>query len=315
MSTLSIFLNILSTVCSMAALSVFVYWIGQKVSSSYESGRVLLDVSGEGHGFKVQGVPLARWINDAAVALMPVVESWRKRDRFEIRRYLAEWDIRLTQGGLRHRISPEQFLSFCLLSGLVMATVGVGFTVLIGMGPIGCLMIGLLPGAAAGLLLPPMILRNFVLGRVSLIEKRLPFAIEFMLLAMQASAAFSGALQTYCEQMASDPLADELRAVLKDLDMGTDLKFALSNMANRIGSDDVTAFVLAVNNGLSCGQEIEKVLMDQADATRNRRYESAETVAKTASTRAIFPLFFVAIAIMLLLVGPLAVKLWRESLF
>jgi hypothetical protein len=52
----------------------------------------------------------------------------------------------------------------------------------------------------------------------------------------------------------------------------------------------------------------------QADVTRRRRYESAEEIAKKASTKGTFPLFLIVLAILLLLLGPVIVNLTRGSL-
>ena len=56
------------------------------------------------------------------------------------------------------------------------------------------------------------------------------------------------------------------------------------------------------------GQPIAALLAVEADAARLRRYQNAEEMAKTAGTRAIFPLFLAVIAIILLLIGPMVLK-------
>jgi len=67
--------------------------------------------------------------------------------------------------------------------------------------------------------------------------------------------------------------------------------------------------------GIETGQPIRDILETQASATRQKRYESAEVVAKKASTKATFPLFLIVIAILLLLIGPVIVNLTRSALF
>ena len=146
-------------------------------------------------------------------------------------------------------------------------------------------------------------------NRISLIEKRLPYAIEFMLLTMEANASFPMALEVYCTQMGEDdPLAEEFRLVQNDINRGLGLQTAFSNLGKRIESDQLSAFVLAITAGLETGQPIAEILMTQADAARLMRYQTAEETAKTAGTRAIFPLFLAVIAIILLLIGPIALK-------
>jgi hypothetical protein len=60
---------------------------------------------------------------------------------------------------------------------------------------------------------------------------------------------------------------------------------------------------------------LQEVLQIQSDVARNRRFENAEQVAKSASARATVPMFIVALAVLLLLVGPLLILVSRQSLF
>jgi len=227
---------------------------------------------------------------------------------------LTGWDQKLIQAGLRGRLSSEHFLALSFLSSLF---IGGGMAVaffLFGMSLAGAVFTFCLVAGGA-FFIPTMVLSNIIANRISLIGKRLPFAIEFMLLSMEARAAFPSAIEIYCGQIPGDPFGQELRKALGDMEYGIPAQDALTSMAARIRSDDVSAFVLAVNTGLDTGQPIKDILRTQSDATRQRRFESAERIAKTASTRAIFPLFLVALAVLLLLVGPMAIKLAHEALF
>ena len=66
--------------------------------------------------------------------------------------------------------------------------------------------------------------------------------------------------------------------------------------------------------GLDTGQPVKDVLQTQADATRRHRFQNAEEVAKTAGTRAIFPLFIVVLGILMLVLGPMAIKIIQGDL-
>lgn len=185
--------------------------------------------------------------------------------------------------------------------------------IIFGFGPTGAVF-GLISGGLAGMMIPQVMLNQLVVERIGLIEKRLPSAIEFMLLTMEANAAFPFAIAVYCEQFKNEPLADELRASLSDLDKGINLPEAFLNMEKRVGSDELSAFVMAIVTGSETGQPIRDVLETQAATVRQRRYESAEVIAKKASTKATFPLFMIVIAILLLLLGPVVVNLSRSTL-
>jgi pilus assembly protein TadC len=148
-------------------------------------------------------------------------------------------------------------------------------------------------------------LNQLIAERVALIEKRLPYATGFMLLALEANASLPMAVGVYCDEMEDDPLASELRIVLSDIEKGLSTQEALSGLDERVRVDLLSSFILAVNTGLATGQPLKDIMQTQAAVTRRKRYESAEEVAKQASTKATFPLVLIVLAVLLLLLGPL----------
>jgi pilus assembly protein TadC len=105
-----------------------------------------------------------------------------------------------------------------------------------------------------------------------------------------------------------DPLAQEFHLVLNDITAGLGVQNAFVNLGKRIESDQLSALILAITSGLETGQPIAALLAVEADAARLRRYQNAEELAKTAGTRAIFPLFLAVIAIIILVIGPMVLK-------
>jgi Flp pilus assembly protein TadB len=227
---------------------------------------------------------------------------------------LANMEYSLVRAGLRSQMTAEQFLGVCEVSAAGVGLLLLGLTQLFGMPLIGGVLAGFSLGAVIGFALPIMALNSRAADRIALIEKRLPFAIEFMLLAMEASAALPQAMAVYRDIMEDDPLASEFGAVLVDIDRGLSQVDALKAMGARLDSAPMTAFLLAVVIGLDTGQPIKEVLQTQADATRRVRFQNAEEVAKTAGTRAIFPLFIVVLGILMLVLGPMAIKIIQGDL-
>jgi pilus assembly protein TadC len=296
---------------SFLALALLVHWLSGAAARSYATGteargRLRLLGAHEGLGPLLLG-PLP-------TVLLPAIERWAERDVLLVRHYLESFDAALVRAGWRSGVAAEQFLAGALIWSVLGG--GVPFLVaVIGAGSWGIGIVLLIAGAIAGFLIPQAALNAIAETRVRTIDKRLPFAIEFFLLSMEASASFESAIRVYCDRMPDDPLAEELETVLREIEYGAGIKDALTNLARRVQSDDVTAFVVAAVTGLDTGQPIKAVLTTQADVTRQRRYEAAEQIAKTASTKATFPLFLSAVAIMLLLVGPIVIRMTSGSLF
>jgi len=312
---MSFLLKTISTLCSFAALALFVQWLSARLTSSYRGGLEVLSKLDVPSVSVLDEVPLGSALNSASVAFLPAIDRLRQSQQLNVPPFLRDCESKLIRAGLRPRLSPEQFLAFSFVSALAIGTAAALLGLLFGTGLAGGIVFVFTPAAFAGFFAPTIVLNNVISNRVSLIQKRLPFAIEFMLLSMEARAAFPAAIEIYCHQMPNDPLAHELEIALRDMRYGISPQEALTNLAARIRSSDVSAFAMAVNTGLDTGQPIKDILQVQSDAARQRRYQSAEEVAKTAATRAIFPLMIVAIAVFMLLLGPLVIRVIQQSMF
>jgi Flp pilus assembly protein TadB len=305
-------MKLVSSICVCCSLALFIQWLLERMALSYALGLKSLERLEYSQGASAN-MPGLEWLNRVAIVFLPMAERLKAQNRFGAEAFLAEWDKNLTRAGIRQGVSPEQFLAVSLSCGCI-AGLAVVISLMIYSGRIGWVL-AFPPAAALGFMLPAFTVRNMMTDRISLIEKRLPFAVEFMVLAMEARASFPAAIEVYCSQAKNDPLADELRQVLRDLELRIAPEEALLAMAERLQSNDITAFVVAVNSGVSTGQPLQEVLQIQSDVARNRRFENAEQVAKSASARATVPMFIVALAVLLLLVGPLLILVSRQSLF
>jgi Flp pilus assembly protein TadB len=303
-----IIFKLMATFSVMVALYLFVVWTFRVTSNVYLRGQALTLEPHFNPPREMKELPLVSTAAKHGISFLPLVRKWRAKNRFGVAETLQEFDTELIRGGIRHSLSPEQFYAATLLSaaflGLMLTIIGVTL-----FGTFAGLVFGLPCGLLVGFFLLRMLVSAHVSNRVALIEKRTPYAIEFMLLTMQANASFPMALEVYCAQMGDDdPLADEFRLVLSDINSGLSFQTAFVNLGKRIESDQLSALILAITAGLETGQPIAEILSTQADAARLRRYQTAEETAKTAATRAIFPLFVAVIAIILLLIGPMALK-------
>lgn len=304
----------LSSAAAFASTALLIHWLMSRAMVTYAEGQERIghynvDRSGAGETGSLSAIA-AR----LGLVFLPLNERLRDANTLGVGQMLANWEYRLIRAGLRSRMTAEQFLGVCevgaVCGGLLVWLLSQAF----GMSVLGGLLLGFPIGAMVGFGIPVMGLSSAADDRVALIEKRLPFAIEFMLLAMEANAALPQAMMVYRDLMAGDPLGAEFDAVLTDIDRGLSQIDALKAMGQRLDSDAMTAFLLAVTIGLDTGQPVKEVLQTQADATRRQRFQSAEEVAKTAGTRAIFPLFVVVLGILMLVLGPMAIKIVQGDL-
>jgi len=308
-------LELLSALCAFGSIASLVVWGYRRTLAAYETGHGLLKKLEINPNVEIGIAPALARASRAGVFFVSLINRLSATNRLGVNQTLGRWQRQLIRAGLSNSLTPTQLMSASLVTGLLLGLVAALAFLLWGAGLLGAALIGFPAGAAAGLFAPPFILKSLADERVAIIEKRLPFAIEFMLLAMEANAAFPGALRVYCNEMKNDPLADEFRIALGEIEDGLGLESSLARLVDRVQSESLSSFVLAVTTGIQTGQPIKEVLKVQADAARQRRYNAAESLAKAAGTRAVFPLFIVMVAALLLLVVPLIIKLTQGGLF
>jgi pilus assembly protein TadC len=292
----------------MTSLTLLVIWLMRLSARVYAVGQSVAREPDFLPPREIKELPIVSTAAKYAVPFLPLVRKLVAKNRIGVNETLREFDRELIRGGVRHLLSPEQLYAATIISGLFFGFM-IAMLSLVTVGPIVAVLFGFPAGFLAGFFLPRVLMRSHVANRIGLIEKRLPYAIEFMLLTMEANATFPMALEVYCEQMGEDdPLAQEFQLVLNDVRAGLGIQTAFVNLGKRIESDQLSALILAITSGLETGQPIANLLAVEADAARLRRYQNAEEMAKTAATRAIFPLFLAVIAIIILIIGPMALK-------
>jgi tight adherence protein C len=305
----------ISALSLLGAVAALVYWTFRSTEVAYRRGHELLRRLEMNPQFEVARAPLLAQAGRAGIVFVPLIGRLLAANRFGLRTLLDGWQAQLLRAGLGNRLTPVQLLSAALACAL--ATVA-GMSLLLtlwGAGPFAALLFGLAAGAPVGFILPALVIRHLAATRVAQIEKRLPFAIEFMLLAMEASSSFPAAMNVYCVRMNDDPLADELQTALREIEDGLGVQRGLTRLSERLASDPVSAFVLALTTGIETGQPVKTILKTQADLARQRRFKTAEEVAKKAGTQALFPLLLVMVSVFLLMLGPMALKMLRGNLF
>jgi Flp pilus assembly protein TadB len=308
-------LKLISTLSFFSSMTIVGYLIAGRMTAAYRRGQMIFERIRADEAVAESDFPLLKRLDQPALLFLPLIEHFETGDRLGMRRKLSELNRLLFRAGLRSTFSPQQLLSLGFASSTLGAVVAASLALLFGFGLLGILILAMPAGAVIGAYFPIFTVKNLAATRVSLIEKRLPFAIEFLVLAMEANASFRAGVEEYCRQLAEDPLAQELRMLLREIDHGIRLQEALSQLDQRIESTPLSGFVLAVVTGIETGQPMKEVLKIQADVVRQERYSNAEVIAKTASVRALFPVFIVMIAVFLLLIGPMAIKIARGGLF
>jgi len=190
-----------------------------------------------------------------------------------------------------------------------LAAVGLPVAVLIlfllggGIGFVGILFV--LVAGGIGIILPKALVERTARLRTAKIDYEVPELVDLLVTTIEAGIGFGTALQVTSRRV-REPLGSELRLTLGEQSMGLTMNEALKNMLERTNrSVSMRAFVQAIVQGQAMGVSIGKTLRDLAVDMRKRRRQQAEERAQKAPIKLLFPLTFLILpAMMIVILGP-----------
>jgi len=190
----------------------------------------------------------------------------RTLSRFEVLdRYLGQVPgIQALDRFLVKANCPLDVSQSLLLAGVLMAVSGAASWVLQG----SALFMGLVMLATWGGGM--YYLRYRAAQRIVAIENQLPDALDLMVRALQSGHAFVSALQITASESRA-PMADELRKVFDEIQLGLGVPSALQHLASRIDSKEIRYFVVAVLIQNETGGNLADVLRKTASLIRERQ--------------------------------------------
>lgn len=149
-----------------------------------------------------------------------------------------------------------------VMAGFFVTTL---FVLLLGRAPVGLALLLALMAAT----LPVLWLLLKRSQRVAAMEVQLPDAIDLIARAMRAGHAFPAAVQMVGDE-SPEPLAGEFRIAHEEINFGLGMDDAFRNLSNRVPSDDMRFFVIAVLLQRETGGNLAEVLGNIATLVRNR---------------------------------------------
>jgi len=179
------------------------------------------------------------------------------------------------------------------------------------------LLLWLLLAAAVGYYLPNALLSRLIFLRQREIFENFPDALDLMTVCVEAGLGTEAALNRVADDMVhkSTVLSDELRLVSLELRAGAPRERALRNLAIRTGVEEVDGFVSMIIQAERFGTSIAQSLRVHADMLRTRRRQRAEEAAAKIALKLLFPLiFFIFPSLMLVLMGPAMIQIYRVLL-
>jgi tight adherence protein C len=170
---------------------------------------------------------------------------------------------------------------------------------------------------SVGLYAPNLLLRQRIAERSRAIRFGLPDAVDLMVVCLEAGGTLSSALQLVQSEFGDlhPVIAEHLGIALVEMQAGSSRADALMRLADRTGSDEISALVTMLTQSEALGASVAQTLRVFADQTREARYLDAEKRANELPVKLTFPLvLFIFPSLMTVIFTPLVIRIVRVLL-
>lgn len=218
----------------------------------------------------------------------------------------------LTWAGDYLGLDADSYFAYCLLNALIGAA-GAAALVAVTSFP-AITVLGL--GVVAGYVQYSAVDEAMTKRRVA-VNRNLPGTIDLLSLCVSAGLSFPQAIRHVVELAVNqkDPIVEEFGLVLRLLNLGHTRAAALESFARRVPTPEVRDFVSAVVQSDQKGTPLRDVLNSQASVLRDRRSTRAEEAAAKADVKLTVPMMLMMLNIMLMITGPMILKLAGNHTF
>ena len=160
-----------------------------------------------------------------------------------------------------------------------------------------------------GWMFPRMWLKGKMGARQKMVLKGLPDAMDLVTTCVEAGLGLDAALARVAEKT-EGPFAAELQYMMRDVALGKLRREAMQELAQRIGVEELSTFIMSIVQAEQLGVGIAQVLRVQSDQLRTKRRQKAEKSAHEAPIKMLFPLvFFIFPAFLIVILGPAGIRI------
>lgn len=157
-----------------------------------------------------------------------------------------------------------------------------------------------------GFFYPDIWVRGKISSRQKEIISAMPFAVDMLALSVEAGLDFMAAMTKVVEKAKATALSEEFELLLKETKVGASRAEALRNMAWRIDLIQISSFCATLIAADSVGASIGPILKALSAEIRQKRSSDVEKAGATAATKILFPMLFLIVpAVLIVVAGPL----------
>lgn len=228
----------------------------------------------------------------------PIVQGMKSKKNIK-----EKYKRKLAASGLTDYMSAEDFFAFKLF--LILGFPVVFFALRTFLEETWPLQ--LIPVVAAlGFFYPDIWIKGKIQQRQKDIVSAMPFAVDMLALSVEAGLDFMAAMTKVIEKAKATPLTEEFEILIKETKLGASRAEALRNMAWRIDLIQISSFCATLIAADSVGASIGPILKALSGEIRQKRSSDVEKAGATAATKILFPMLFLIVpAVLIVVAGPL----------
>ena len=178
-------------------------------------------------------------------------------------------------------------------------------------------LLAILAGAGIGLYLPNLLLRQRIAERRRALRIGLPDAVDLMVVCLEAGGTLSSAMQRVESEFRDlhPVITEQLGIVLAEIQAGSSRADALTRLADRVGSDEISGLVTMLVQSEALGASMAQTMRVFGEQMRQARYLDAERRASELPVKLSIPLvLFIFPALMTVIFTPLIIRIFRVLL-
>lgn len=259
---------------------------------SEESARRALGIETKS---KVVKSPIIKILRPAFSIFLPLARAIQSDTQRRKRRQ------QFMLASMSEEMTPEEFLAYQMLTGTIVAV----FMLLYNFD--GSLLVSFVM-VVLGFLFPYKWLLDRIKIRTNAMVKELPLVVDMLALSTRAGLGFVAGIERLTRKRKPSPLMEELTTFLQEVQMGANRQDALRNMASRCDSPEMNQFIIVLIQASNLGVPISRVLRAQSEKMRSERFQKAERLGAEATQKILFPLIFIIMpAVLIVVLGPLVI--------
>lgn len=228
-------------------------------------------------------------------------------EKIPLKKYKKSIDPHLKRSAWRLDWTVDHFLALQLLCVAGAGVFAFLLFALFGLDPLFILLFMFI-----SFIFPLLDLKSKANFRLKSINRDLPYFIDYLALVISAGMSFNGAIEKVLDNLKDSPIREEFMILFKSIRLGKTQTEALKDFSERMNHVNISQFVETMVQAIKQGSEVSVALQTISSSNSAKRFQIAEETAGKIAVKMIIPvILFVLPVIMVMLIVPIALDLFK----